>query len=114
MVAKTGGNRNTQSESVVTTVTINSVTATEIAADNPGRLYLRVSLDSGITDVQAFIREYAAGTDNIKHGELLTRITAGNNNLFNPVYKTFDDKIYTGPVSAISVAGTFDLHIQEG
>ena len=114
MVANVGGNRNTQGTRVVTTVTIDSLTATTLASDNPLRTYLTVSLDSGSSNVEAFIREYAASTDNTKTGELLVRNTQGNTNLYNPIYKTRDGVVYTGEVSAISVAGTFKLHVIEG
>ena len=68
-----GGNLNTTDETVTTTVTVNSVTAVTLLAANPDRLYARISLDSGVANTEAFIREYPAAADNIKHGELLIR-----------------------------------------
>lgn len=114
MTVMNGRNINTTDEVVTTTVTINSVTATTLVADNPDRLWLRISLDSGLADVEAFIREYPAADDNIEHGELLIRNTFATNSLYNPLYKTDPDNVYTGEVSAISVLGSFNLHVMEG
>jgi len=114
MTVMNGRNINTNDEVVTTTVTINSVTATTLAADNPNRLWIRISLDSGTTDIEAFIREYPATDDNIKHGEILVRSTSGNNSLFKPLYETDPDNVYTGEISALAVLGSFDLHIMEG
>ena len=114
MTRMTGRTQNTQDTSTTTTVTINSVTATTILAANSERLYARVSLDSGLADNQCFIREYAAATDNNKAGELLIRITGGNDSLLKSLYTTFPDNVYTGEISAIAVSGSFDLHIIEG
>lgn len=105
---------NSTDEAVTTTVNINSVTATVIAPANPNRMYVRVSLDSGATNTEAFIREYPATTDNLKKGELLMREISSNHSLFKPMYFTFTDNVYTGEISAIAVAGSFDLHITEG
>lgn len=114
MTKSIGGNLNVTDETVTTTVTINSVTATTLVAANPARLYLRISLDSGLANTEAFIREYPAADDNIKHGELLIREISANHSLFNPIYKTDPGNVYTGEVSAIAFVGSFDLHIMEG
>ena len=106
--------RNTTDETTTTTVTINSLTATTILAANPKRMYARISLDSGLANTEAFVREYPAGDDNIKHGELLMREISANHSLFKPLYVTLTDNVYTGELSAISMAGSFDLHITEG
>ena len=114
MAKKIGSNRNVTDETTTATVTINSVTATTILAANADRMYARISLDSGSTNTECFVREYAAATDNNKAGEILVRITSGNDNLYKPMYSTMADNVYTGEISAIAVAGTFDLHIIEG
>lgn len=113
MALMIGREQNTTDSVTVTTVTINSVTATTLLAANPKRIYAKVSLDSGTNDEEAFIREYAAATDNIQRGELLARITSGNDNLFKSLYATMPDNVYTGEISAISAAGTFDVHVIE-
>lgn len=114
MVSKVGNNRNTQDTVVTTTVPVNSLTAVTLAAANPDRLWLRISLDSGLSNTEAFIREYPAADDNIKHGELLIREISSNHSLFNPIYKTDPDNVYTGEVSGIAFAGSFNLHVMEG
>ena len=114
MTKMIGRNINVTDEVVTTTVEVNSVTATTLAAANPNRLWLRISLDSGLANTEAFIREYPAADDDIKHGELLIREIASNHSLFNPIYKTDPDNVYTGEVSAIAFIGSFDLHIMEG
>ena len=113
MITK-GANNNIQDAPTVTTVTINSVTATTISASNPDRRVLEVYLAPGITDVDAIIRPYAAATDNIKHGAVLTRRTASNDALFKSEYKMSELTVFTSEYSAISVSGTFDLYIIEG
>ena len=114
MTRMVGSNTNTTDTTTTTTVTINSVTATLLLAADPKRLYARISLDSGAASEECFIREYPAATDNNKAGVLLTRITVGNTNLLNSEYVTLAGNIYTGEISAIAVAGSFDLHITEG
>ena len=114
MANSIGRNQNVNDTSVVTTVTINSVTATKLLDPNPNRLWVRISLPFGTSDIACMIREYAASIDNIKHGEILQRHTLGNENLFKPCYYTFGDNVYTGEISAISDSGSFDLHITEG
>lgn len=109
-----GRNINTTDTVATTSVTINSVTATTLLAANPNRLWAKVSLAAGTLDQQAYIRDYAAATDNIKKGEVIARVTSGNNNLFKPLYQTDTDNVYTGEISAIALAGTFTVHIMEG
>ena len=109
MTKKVGNNRNSQDTSVTTTVSINSLTATVLAPANPDRLWVRISLDSGILNQELFVREYPAATDNNKAGELLIREISSN-----PCYYTFADNVYTGEISGISYAGTFNVHVTEG
>lgn len=110
---KVGRNSNKNSVASVTRVQINSVTATTIALPNPDRIYFSVCLAHGTIDVDAVIRCYPATTDNNYDGEVLTRHTLGNANLFRPDWAMTPDNIYTGEVSAISINGTFDLIITE-
>lgn len=114
MAKKIGRTISTTDESVTTTVTINSTTATLLLAANPERMYARISLDSGNSKVEAFIREYAAATDNTKRGELMVRDTGSNHTLYKPTWFTLTDNVYTGEISAIAESGSFDLHITEG
>ena len=113
MTLKQGGNLNTDSVATTTTVEINDATATTLVVARPLRTYLVISLDQGTSDIEVFIRLYAAGTDNIKKGILLTRRLSGNDALFQSQFVIDSSTIYTGEISAISVSGTFDLHITE-
>jgi len=108
-----GRNINTIDNVTITTVEVNSSTATKLLSANPNRIYAKVSLDFGTSNVQCMVREYAAATDNIKKGEVLTRITSGNDNLYSSMYKTMPDNPYVGEISAITDSGTFDVHIIE-
>lgn len=114
MTKKVGNNRNFQDTSVTTTVTVNSLTATVLAPANPDRLWVRISLDSGTLNQEVFVREYPAATDNNKAGELLIREISSNHSLFKPCYYTFADNVYTGEISGIADAGTFNVHVTEG
>lgn len=105
---------NKTDEPTTTTVTLNDTTAVVLAAANPQRMYLRVSLDSGLDNTEAFVREYPAAQDDLKRGEILMREISANHSLYKPTYYTFTDNVYTGEVSAIAVAGTFDVHVTEG
>ena len=105
---------NTTDEPTTTTVSINSVTATVIAPANPRRMYVRISMDEGVDDNEAFIREYPAGDDNLKRGILLIRDTSSNHSIIRLNYATLPDNVYTGEISAISLFGTFNLHVTEG
>lgn len=97
----------------VTTYTINSVTATTIAVSNTSRIAFIASLDAGTADVNLFIRLYPAATDNIQKGIILARRTSSNDALYHPVWQMDGDNIYTGEISAITSAGTFDVHVTE-
>lgn len=106
--------RNTTDEPVTTTVTINDTTPVVLAVANPRRMYIRVCLDSGLDNTEAFVREYPATQDDLKRGEILMREISANHSLYKPMYYTFADNVYTGEISAIAVAGTFDVHVTEG
>lgn len=114
MVRERGRNFNVTNEPVTTTVEINSVTATTVLPANPGRFYAIISLDSGVTDIEAFIREFAASVNDDKVGEILSRRTMGALSIYKPIYRTMTDNPYNGEISAIAVSGSFNLHIIEG
>ena len=113
MTESIGRNKNTNTVATVTTVTINSSTATVLCAENLRRNVFIVNLDPDISNIDAFIRLYPASDDNTARGILLTRRVFGNDNLYYPCWHMPVDNIYTGEISAISDAGTFDLHITE-
>ncbi len=113
MTLNKGRNINSNDTASVTIVSINSVTATVIAAANPDRMSFSVSLAPDLIDVNVAIRYYAASADNLVKGDVLTRVTLGNNNLFKPSHSMDTDNIYTGEISAISVNGVHDLYITE-
>lgn len=114
MVKERGRNFNKTNEPVTATVEINSVTATKILDANPERIYAIVSLDSGVTDIEAFVREFPAAVNNDKVGEILSRRTMGALSIYKPLYRTRTDNPYDGEISAIAVLGSFNLHIIEG
>lgn len=100
----------------VNIIEINSETATTISIENPNRISFSACLPPyffDLIDLNIIIRYYPAAQDNILRGDVLTRVTAGDNNLFRPVHKMNTDNIYTGEISAISASGTHDLHITE-
>jgi len=114
MTLTTGRNKNTNDIATTTIVSINSTTATTILASNANRLMFSATLAPGSSNADIHIRFYAATTDNIKQGwDVLTRKTAGNDNLFHPNTKMSVDNIYTGEISAISESGTFDILVTE-
>ena len=113
MAVKRGRNSNTNDAATISTQPIDSVTAVMVAAANPDRIFLEISLSVGITDIDAYVRLYPAGTDDIKKGSVLTRRTASNDALFSPVWRMSPDNIYTGEISMISASGTFDIHVTE-
>lgn len=108
-----GRNINQNNESVVTTVEINSTTATTLVLPNDKRIALSISLDSGTDNIQAFIRLFPASDNNDKKGDLLTRRTFGNESLFESMWRMMADNVFTGEVSAIAVGSSFNLHITE-
>lgn len=110
---KVGRNINSNTEASVRTIEINSVTATTISAINLERIFFHVSLEPGITNEDAFIRLYPAGTDDLSKGMVLSRDTFGNSNLFKPAWEMTPDNVYTGEISAISLNGTFNLLVTE-
>lgn len=105
--------RNATDTATVTTVEINSVTATTLLSANPRRMYARVYLDP-TSDNIAYVREYPSATDNDKHGDVLVRDTVSNNSIFKGSYSTMPDNVFTGEISAISESGTFNLYVIEG
>jgi hypothetical protein len=112
MTLQRGSNANSNTAASVSTVEINSVTATTIAVANNKRISFRACLSPNLVDLNIIIRYYPAAQDNLKQGDVLTRATAGNNNLFRPVHE-MDANLYYGEISAISVNGTHNLYITE-
>jgi hypothetical protein len=113
MAAMVGRNVNSNDTADVKVIEINSVTATTISIPNDKRISFSACLSPNLIDLNIIIRYYPASQDNILRGDVLTRVTAGNNNLFRPVHSMDTDNIYTGEISAISVNGTHDLYITE-
>ena len=113
MARNEGRNRNTNDTASVQVIEINSVTAKVLSLPNNGRFYFSVNLESGISTQSAFIRLYPASTDNAKKGILLSRTTAGNDNISLLEWAMPIDNVYTGEISAISENGTFNLIITE-
>jgi hypothetical protein len=110
---KTGRNINSNDVASVTSIPINSVTPTTIAVANGDRISFSVCLEPGNVDVDVAIRYYPAAQDSNFMGDVLTRFTQGNNNLFNPVHRMDVDNPYYGEVSAISENGTHNIYITE-
>lgn len=110
-----GRNRNILELPSHSIITLNSVTATIIAAPNPMRQFFVATLFPGISDENVFIRYYPAGTDNIQQGvDVLTRRLSGNDNLFHPRHEMNESSIYPGEISAISLEGLVDILVGEG
>lgn len=115
MTRTVGGNINTNSVAVVTTYTLNSVTATKIgdAVDSTKRIYFAVALEPGLTDVDVLIRLYPAAVDNIPRGIPLVRDTFGNSSLFYPMWEMDTFSVYLGEISAMTTNGTIDVYVTE-
>lgn len=113
MASKEGGNINWNDEPTVTRVTVGTVAAVTLAAPNPKRVHISFCLafDQNNADVDVAIRAYPALTDNIVNGEMLTRHTAGNANLFRPSWQTPASNPSRGEFSAISAPGSGDVDI---
>ena len=113
MVKIIGKNTNTNEDAAVSTFSVNSVTPTLIAASNPDRIAISVCLSPGNQDTDVFIRLYPASVDAIKQGEVLTRKTLANDNLFRSSWSMKEGSVYTGEISAITNIGTTDIHVTE-
>ena len=113
MPLKKGRNINSNTVATVTRVQVNSVTATTIAAVNPDRINLSVCLAHSTIDVDVAVRAYPAATDNNLNGEMLTRHTIGNANLFRPSWAMPTDNMYIGELSAMSQTGLVDIIVTE-
>ena len=113
MTAILGRNRNTNDVAVVTTFEVNPLTAITVAAPNPTRIHVSISLDAGVTSRRVFVRSYPASDDNDKKGDLLAVEFLGNDALVIFNWETPPDNIYTGEISMISVSGTFNVHVTE-
>jgi hypothetical protein len=113
MMVNVGRNINSNDVATVTRVTVNSVTATTIANANPERINLSVCLAHSTIDVDVAVRAYPAATDNNLDGEILTRHTVGNANLFRPSWTMPTDNPYIGELSAMSESGLVDIIVTE-
>lgn len=112
--ARLGANRNVNSEVDHSIVTVNSTTATTLVAARDKRISFSACLAPGTTNVDVYIRYYAAATDNTKQGkDVLTRYLAGNDSLYKPYHEMLTDNIYNGEISAICESGTVNLLIAE-
>ena len=113
MTFKEGGNINWNDTPVVTRVTVGTASAITLAPANPKRLHISFCLafDSNNADVDVAIRAYPAATDDLVNGEMLTRNTAGNANLFRPNWQTPANNPSRGEFSAISAPGSGDVDI---
>jgi hypothetical protein len=111
-----GRNRNTtDTASIVSKITINSSTATTIAAANPNRIFFEVFAPpvgvSNNHDYCAFLRPYPAAQDNVAHGAWIGSYQVGNDSLFKGEWRMPSDNIYTGEFSAILCTGQSDINI---
>lgn len=108
-----GRNRNTNDVARVEQLTILSTQSSKIADVNAKRIFFNVSLDADTDTVDLIIRLYPNGDDNDKRGITLTRRLAGNDSMFNLTWTMPTDNIYTGEISAISVAGDIAITVTE-
>ncbi len=114
MTDKRGRSTNTNDTASVTTVSINSVSATTVIAANTERMFLNIAIaDVNEPDVAIFIRLFAASVNNNKLGMPLGKFTLGNNNIYKIEWEMPPDNIYTGEVSAITTLGTTVLNVTE-
>ena len=115
MTRQTGENISFSDEGKVTTVLVNSVTATTIVpaiTDANSRIAMRIDMESGTSDREVYIRVYPAAQDNIKQGILLTRRFSGDDSALNNSIELPLGR-YIGEISAICVLGSVRLHITE-
>jgi len=113
MALTVGGNLNTNTDAVLTTVEINSTTSTLVSADRPDssnpRIYFNASIDDPTDDVYFYIKLQAASVDNNKKGI----IVVSNTNRAQFSKELTGVSMYQGEISIISGDGTFDVHITE-
>jgi len=110
MTMHRGRNFNTNDVAAVTSVDLNSTTATKIADVNADRLTFHVN--SNDENNAVWIKLQAASVDNDKKGIFLARNIAAA----GPGRSLYDmptDNVYTGEISAISEAGTPTVYITE-
>ena len=109
-----GKNRNVITAPTHSIITLNDTTATTISSQNLLRQIFVATLYPGSTNVDVFIRYYAASIDNIKQGvDVLVRETMGVSNLFHPRHIMNSLDIYTGEISAITLSGNVDILVVE-
>lgn len=114
MAFNKGRSVNFNDTAVVTTVSINSVTATKLVDANPERMFLNIALSNvDVNNISVFIRLFAALTNNNKEGMPIGVFRMGNNNIYKIDWTMPPDNVYTGEVSAITTLGTTTLNITE-
>ena len=102
-------------DNVTTTIVNVGLVGTVLAAANPDRKFLSVSINCMTATECMAVRYYPAATDNDFQGvEVLARNVTGNNSLFNPTHFMQQTNIYTGEVSGVSDAGTVEVSVTEG
>ncbi len=107
MAEKIGRNRNTNDNADVSgAIALNSSTATTVSSANDERIFFHVDNDNAANGF--WVRLYPAAQDNLKQGIFVTGKT-GNRSFWDmPI-----DNIYTGEISAISVAANPDAYVTE-
>ena len=109
----TGRNKNTNDIAVIITAEANNLTSTTLITANPERLFINISMDAGVSDINVFVKLQAANVDNVKSGIILSRRTIGNDKFDVFRWDMPPDNIYTGEISIISDIGTVDIHVTE-
>lgn len=115
MTITVGGNLFTNTDAIKVTTYNLSTTATTIAASvgKNERVFFRVDLDAGTSDVNIAIRLYPAATDNTYQGIQLTRTTMANDNLLTSFFELRAPTVFLGEISAVTSAGTATVHVTE-
>lgn len=109
-----GRNRNVVKTTFKAEIEVSSLAATKLLDANPDRIYATVSLAYGTTDEAISVRERPATEDPTDPiGLILQRTASMNISLFHPVYRTMEDNVYVGEISAIAEAGTVDVWVTE-
>lgn len=113
MTRKIGGNLNTNTEAVVTTVEVNDSAAVTLVDANPKRLGLIINLNGGTADEEVFIRYFAASVNDVKKGIIIKRKIIGATSINDSTWEMTGINLYTGEVSVISESGSFNMHVTE-
>ena len=112
-----GTNLNKSDSCITTVIELDNGTAVKIGDAMPlngsKRIGFKVFLDPGTFDIDVAIREYPAATDNLFRGNIITRRTMGNSNVFKGDFIMPEFAIYVGEVSAIAQGGSTSIHVME-